>query len=258
MSERLVSSGQIPETAQKEAISRIGTNALPSLVKWIAYSAPKRHLRLFGMNIPLPSRERRAELAQGSFIALRSLGVRAAPALPDLVYLLKGTNIDVAERALSSIDGIGMAGVPALLDYVTNRHAYSCSSALPPVGAMRNLGTNGAFVVPVLTECLKSSDSEIAGIAAILLANIGQGLGVGAQADVVVAALVGATGSPDEHVRYCAVYALRRFDAFGKSVVPALVRALGDSDVQVRKAATNSLDRVARQILGARNREHDF
>jgi HEAT repeat protein len=249
ISELVARVGTIQQQQAEEAISRIGTNSLPFLVKWIAYTPPKRDLRVFGIRIPV-ARDRRAELSRGSYIALTILGPRAAPVLPELIYLLKGTNTIVADRALGSIDAMGMEGVPALLDYVTNRHAYAWSAQLGPINSMRNLGTNGASVVPVLIECLKSPDPKVGRLAAILLANVGEHVEVGEQASVVIPALVEATGSAKEEVRYGSVYALRRFGASGRSGVAALVRALGDSSVDVRNAATNSLRTVAPEVLG--------
>lgn len=193
ISERRAEMHEIPEKGPEEAILHIGTNGLPYLVKWLAYSAPRRDLRLFGIPFSFHSRSRRLELTQGSLMAFRILGPRAAPALPDLVNLLKGTNVFFAAQALDLIDAIGMKGIPAILDLVTNRHAYSCGSVLAPIGAMRNLGTNGGSVVPVLAQCLKSPDSETAGMAAILLANTAERRGIGTQTDVAVAALTAAT-----------------------------------------------------------------
>jgi len=242
-----------------EAILLIGTNALPYLAKWIAYvpPRPRREPKLFGITIPFRTRDTKAELAQGSAIALRILGPRAAPALPDLVYLLKGTNVVVAYRAFTSICDIGIEGAPALLDYVTNRHAYSCGSKLEPINAMDNLGTNGVLVVPALLQCLNSQDSKAAGTAALLLANIGKQLGAAPQA-AIVGALARATDFADKHIRHRAVFALGRLGPSAQSAVPMLVRALNDSDVWVRNAATNSLKKIAPQILETKDQEHSL
>jgi hypothetical protein len=240
---------------RKEAISYLGTNALPSLVEWIGDPAPRREVRLFGMRAPFPP-NRGSELADRTLEAFRILGPRAVPALPSLVCLLKGTNVVVAERALIAIGHMGVEGVPALLDYVTNRHDYSSSGVMAPIGAMRKLGTNGVLLVPSLARCLKSQDSVVAGTAAIFLGNIGEQLG--ANADVVVAPLAEATESADLQLRGLALYKLGRMGASAESAVPALVRALGDSNDWVRMSATNALIQVAPKVLREKAREHGF
>jgi HEAT repeat protein len=258
ISESQVSKRVIPEDdGQEEAILHFGTNALPFLMRWLTYVQPRHNLRLFGIPIPFPDRDKKGELANGSFFAFKILGPRAGPALPDLVRLLKGTDGFVAERALAPIDAIGKEGIPALMDYVTNRYAYTCRFRLELIDAMENLGTNGASVVPTLLQCLKSPDSEMAGTAVSLLGNVGPHLASGPQADAVVAALAEATESADKYIRHRAVLGLGQFGASAQSAVPALMRALADPDYQIRDAATNSLNKVAPEILDTKKPEHN-
>ena len=243
--------GPEQQAERARAIQAIGSNAVPFLVRWVGYEMePWRKTAICAVP-KLGFLYRQEELAFASAKGFEFLGSEGRSAIPELTRMLKGTNVVVAQRALVAIDYMGIEGIPALLDFVANRQAYSCSSVLRPVGAMRKLGTNSLLVVPALTQCLKSPDSEAAGIAAILLANIWEQT----QAEVIVATLAGATESGDPHVRYCAVYALSRLGYSAWSAVPALVRALGDSDVRVRETATNSLRKVEPQILGLPRKE---
>jgi HEAT repeats len=216
--------GMAPAEDQKDAILQIGTNALPFLVKWITYPAPPDP-RLFGVPFRIPIAHTKADLAHGSLAAFSVLGPCAAPALPNLVCLVKETNEVVFNRVLGAIETV-----------------------------VRNLGTNGALVVPPLVQLLNSPDSQVAGIAAIELGNIGKRT----QADAIVAALAQATESADKYVRYCSAYGLGELGSHAQPAVSALVCALGDPDLWVRQTATNSLNKVIPQILSMKKAEHSL
>jgi HEAT repeat protein len=216
------------------------------MVRWMQYE-PEPWRRVALIVIPgVELLDRRRQLASASVGGFRVLGPQAAPAVPSLVPLLKSTNVNVAGRALAAAEAAGNDGIRLVLDVLTNNRAYNPDLRL--YGSMRSIGTNAGMVVPVLKQCLKGSDSEGAGTAAVLLGNIAEEPGNGS-VDDIVAALGGATESPDQQVRYCAVYELGKLKDFARPTVPALVRALGDTDEMVRKAATNSLRKVAPETL---------
>jgi hypothetical protein len=227
LSEWVVSLGQAraglaPTEEEREAVLQIGTNALPFLIRWITYPPPW-DLRLFGIPLALPRQYTKAELAEGSLVALHVMGPCAAPALPGLVSVMKDTNDVVFHRVMNAIESV-----------------------------VRNLSTNASLVVPPLTQLLDSPNSQVAGIAAIELGNIGKQ----AQTDAIVATLARATESPDKYLRYCAAFGLGEMGSLARPGVPALVRALNDTDTLVRQTATNSLNKVTPQIPGTKKTRH--
>ena len=229
------------------AVSQIGTNALPYLLRWIqcdsspwrndlAARAERVSTRVAGM-----IEDRRSDRANRATWFFYELGPKASPALPELARLLKSSDRRVVQRAIMAVDATGIAGVPLLLDVLTNRQAYVEQDLWP--GIMRGLGTNAARVVPVLIDCLKSGESELAWRSAVVLG------GMGTETNRVVHALAESTQDTNGRVRYCAVYALRNFSEEARPALPALLRALEDPDESVRDAATGTVSQVAPEIL---------
>jgi HEAT repeat protein len=123
--------------------------------------------------------------------------------MPELVKLMKQTNAFVPVRALMVVDSAGVAGIPALLDVLTNRHAYSQVSYLE--GCMGQLGTDGHYAVPPLLNCLTNGNWGVAVVAARWLGRIR------ADRELVVPALMTCLDGPDARVRCAAVQALGEF-----------------------------------------------
>jgi hypothetical protein len=231
-------------TAQTEALSKMGTNSIPFLVDWVAYERPVSRFKVFSSAAGLDLRDTRSELARASIRGFEVLGADGGPAIPDLVRLTKGTNVHVALRALMCIEATGEAGIPIVFDVLTNRQAYCADSVFSLMGTMSCLGTNVELVIPGLVECLRNPNPRAAAMGAVLLGQIGK------RPEIVVPALERCFGAQDEGVRYCAVYTIGGFHESARSAVPALIRAMSDSAAPVRNAATNSLRRVAPEVLG--------
>jgi hypothetical protein len=238
-----------------EALHAIGTNALPFLTEWMNYNTPPTYTKVDRTIEKLNRRVwnswwafkfKKIIRAGEAMWAFEKLGPQASPAIPGLVTLMGSTNIYVANAALYALDVIGKDAIPVLLGVLTNRQAYRVHPELPIAAVMRNLGTNSNLVVPVLIECLTNKDSEVAANAAVLLG------GIRGDADRVVPALANTVAATNEHVRYCAVYAIRRFGDRGRPGVPALIHALDDPARTVRAAATNTLREIAPEVLEKR------
>ena len=238
-------------TDQEEAIRCMGTNALPYLVKWVQYVSPPWRVR-FTMTARRVTgrfwvlvRDDRMERARLSLAALRVLGPDVNPAMPEFVKMMKQTNPEVAFRGLQVVDSAGLAGIPVLMDVLTNRQAYVQVHYLE--GAMGHLGTDGHFAVPALVDCLTNKSWGVSAVAARWLGRIRM------DPEVVVPALAGCLdASPDARVRYAAVQALGQFSGYARVAMPSVVLELSDPDNGIRAAASNCLHMIETDIHGRR------
>jgi len=200
-----------PRVAE-EAISHIGTDALPYLVKWIQYEPPpsRRALKgvmlFFGYDFSLVGKN--GARAERVIDAFRSLGSEACGAIPQLIRLMNDLDRPWgAERAARAIGRMGTNArgtVPTLITLLTNANAGLAIAALGEVKL------ESQVVVPALTNCLQSSNYV---------------------------------------VRFSAAYALGRFGDEARSAVPALAQALGDSDRAVRHWASNAMWQIDPKAL---------
>jgi hypothetical protein len=237
---------------QEEAVRCMGTNALPFLLKWVQYVTPPWRVRLTS-NAPrfvgpfwFLLGDQQMERARLSVMCLRVLGPDVSPAMPELVKMMKQTNAVVAIRALQVVDSAGLAGIPVLLDVLTNRQAYNQDGAFGVAGTMGQLGIDGHFAVPALLTCLTNKDASVASIAAALLGTIRL------KPQTVVPALIGCLDAPDVRVRYAAVRALAEFRTYAQVAIPSVVRELSDPDGAIRAQATNSLYLIEMDFHGQR------
>jgi len=230
-----------------EAVRAMGTNALPFLVKWMQYESPPWRVRLTSIAPRVPKRlwflfkDKRADRAALSLTCLQILGPDVSTAMPELVRLMKQTNTVVANRALQVVDTAGKAGIPALLDVLTNRQAYVQIHYLE--GCMGRLGPDGHYAVPPLLNCLTNGNWGVAVVAARWLGRVRM------EPEMVVPALMTCLEAPDARVRCAAVQALGEFRGFARVAEPSLVREESDLDSGIRQAATNALQMIKADFL---------
>jgi HEAT repeat protein len=96
--------------AAKAVLQQAGTNAIPALLKRLAYRWPPDCFGTFQINLD----------AVGGFIAL---GEQAKPALPELWRLMDDTNDEVVLAAMLATFGTGANALPFLMKGMTNRFA---------------------------------------------------------------------------------------------------------------------------------------
>jgi len=94
--------------AAKDAIQKMGTNAIPALLKRLTYARPPYCFSPFQINLN----------AASGFIAL---GEQAKPALPELWLLMDSTNKDIALTAMIATCGTGSNAMPFLIKGLTNQ-----------------------------------------------------------------------------------------------------------------------------------------
>jgi HEAT repeat protein len=198
---------------------------------------PKLWNRVFGINDPKVVR------MQNAVWAFDRLGAQAAPAIPDLIRLMKKGSEDLAWTASSILGGMGENAVPVLLEVLTNRQTDLRFRTAALGTAIRHPPTNGALLVPVLMPYLTNLDAECRGLAATMLGELQ------AMPSNAVPGLVGLLRDQDGNTRYRAINALGRFGTDARGACASLLPVLKDSDGSMRQAAEIALRAIAPEVL---------
>ncbi len=206
------------EKRAAEAVRGIGTNAIPYLLRMLT----NRDLDL-QMD------------AQNGFIIL---GQIAAPAVPALAALLKGTNELSMFTAARSLGGIGAPALPVLMETLTNRHFKVATQAYLAIGA---LGTNAKPAIPILLRDLQHPNHFYRERAADTLGSLH------IEPETVVPALTNLLTDSSLAARHLAIQSLGQFGSAARSAVPAISTFLTDADLSY--TATEALRQIAPEVL---------
>jgi HEAT repeat protein len=246
-----------------DAISQIGTDALPYLLKWMRYEDKRppfqdNDLKSFFRRLPKRFIPRPLSgwawgdydedtRAHGSALVIAQLGGGAKAAIPQLVEMLNNTNhARVSDRAAIALALMGEQGLQPLLDALakTNTPELTRRTVANRIGISRNLERHASLAVPVLVKCLEASDPKIQYGAADALGRIV------AEPLVVIPALTNCLNeSTREDVRYAATWALGRYGEQARAAVPLLLTQLTNRDAAVRNWTTNTLHQIAPEVL---------
>jgi hypothetical protein len=238
-----------------EAVRNIGTNALPTMLRWICFEPSQSKWRrklekdLEMLPVPRVTRPFREWLgqdvasirAQSVLSGFEILGPVAAPAAPELGRLANDpTHPFTAIRATAALAHIGPAALPQLLTVITNTRAITRDIAIATIS---DFESPARAVIPSLLQCLSDKNPAVARMAAGALGELKLEPGL------VVPALCGVLGGTNSSLRACAAEALEEFGGQAKSAAPILVAALADPDHSMRTAATNALAKIAPEML---------
>jgi hypothetical protein len=235
---------------REQAVGHIGTNALLFLLQWIQYETPawRKVIAEVGRRsyIPVFGSDATVEFERGenAVWCFEMLGADGRGAIPELLALTQAKRYRTKILAGKALAVMGADGVGALLGTVTNQPVPQDLDLNGLFWCWRTLGEDANRWVPVLLEQLKSTNGFAAGTSAVLL-----GLGH-VQPEIVVPALSNAVYADDAWVRRAALNGLGEFGVQARPVAGLLVNALEDSDPNVRSQATNTLRRIAPEMLG--------
>ena len=162
----------------REAISHIGTNALPFLLNWIRYEQQPSWVRtasisFFSRRVPKAitsealvkwvCEDKEESRADGAAHAFYALGPQVQPALPELFRLMNdrsSTNVSPrpqlapCERAeLALLYSRNDDAIPLFLAHIANTNAPNRAEVVFLVG-LYDLTTNAGPAVPMLIQCL--------------------------------------------------------------------------------------------------------
>jgi len=236
----------------------MGSNALPCLIEWIQYEPAPWQDRLALRLETMPALAdnsfliwmtfNRAKMERTSYAkaGFHILGPEAASAVPELTHLLNSTNRGqyAHQQAADALAEVGLAGMPSLLEALTNSSRRIRLAAVHALTIIKNLGTNAEPLIPPLVRLAQDTNASFATPAVHTLANLGM------RSEVVVQALTNAFRSPEREVRYWAVSAFRLSSpAEAFRAEPALEGMLNDPDDLIREDATNILARLGRGAI---------
>ena len=228
--------GQAGSFPAEGAVCAMGTNAIPTLLKWIAYEqSPSKQSSQSGAPVPSHhphpplSPEERAYRSQYAF---EFLGAVARPAIPELTRLARtASDPKRAEHCAAALAFIGPEAIPSLLSLATNGPPWTRYYALSVLQRFTS-DPEGVQTVPVLIRCLDNNNTRwpIDGKAEDNLLSIGPAL--------VVPGLTNALQSPSARTRLAAAHCLLAFvdidNARLTGEIPAVVPTLRTDDARPR------------------------
>lgn len=255
-----------------KAVSQIGTNALPWLLKWTPCEnrwprddgwnqpyGPSLRFRIYesvlrrfprgrlqtsiaslGEKLLKPRSEVNAEAA---IYGVRILGARAAPLIPVLTRLMQDTNAPLtASRSKMMLACIGDKGLPALLSVITNRAAFQREYAVAWVAEFLS-ATNLLPAVPFFVQWVK--DDPAAQFALDRLAR--------ERPEIAFLILTNDTCRANQDLLWHAISTIGRY-ATNRNAIPWLIMALrgrgsGGLDYMVRQSSVDALRRIDPTVL---------
>lgn len=238
-----------------EAVKEIGTNGLPFLVGWIRYEPPAWHNDLVRATRRLSPQAShwfyektgaKLNRQQNAVWAFAILGAQAAPAIPELLELVRNSNGNtrIATAALFALADIGDAAVPIVLDVLTNAPAYPRIDPRNLGGVLEGPITNKAPLVPVLISCLRSTNRQMAGNAVTMLGSLHT------EHATTVPALISLLRDVDDPVlQYRTIAALERFGPEARPAIPQLTQLHHSKNERLRIAADHALNRIAPEVF---------
>jgi hypothetical protein len=238
--------------AADEAVQHIGTNALPWLVRWIAYEPPKWKERIEGLVSKVPASTIPSwyywddALTKDAEHAFEVLGTNAAAAVPQLIQIVKQPRRELKqELAMTALSHVGKDGFPALLAALKDKDPHTKSTAAVCIYKMFGRGVDVSPAIPELLlldrEIEKSNPAAYPHYCFVPLFDD--------EPAFLIAALSNCLGHVDARVRVEAVIVLARLGDKARPVVPALTKALNDPAIAVQEAAIVALQKIAPEVL---------
>lgn len=240
-----------PALVPAQAVSHMGSPALPLLVKWISFRPSPWKVRLAAYTRKLPNwlqqsgpikslapdaGYRRLDLALSGLVILKT---NAITVIPDLAKVAFDPTAPGAAYAIRALIEIGEPAVPALTNLLTSAQPEHVKE-----GIRMGLGKIGAAAsIQALILDMQNPNMMAAGQSAAMLGKIGQ------QPESVVPALTAALDDPRWFMRQCAAAALGRFGPAALPAVPKLKSLLGSDVYLVDDAARHALRQIAPDAL---------
>ena len=223
------------------AVRHLGTNAIPTLLKWLSYNPPDREYSLSHPSPEAIEDSRRFGFANAAVNAFEALGDRAIPALPVLrnIAMLGGSHS--ASRAVQAMSNIGPAALPTLIATLTNAPPRA-SGSVP--FAILHLCTNARPAIPALILCLTNTTLREDALRSLsyMAAN-------GIDRQLILPAIFQLASDPDPHARTWAMRVLPMFGQDAREALPQLLSALSDPDNNLRATAGEALKQIAPEVL---------
>ena len=224
------------------AIQKLGTNATPYLIEWLAYKQPPwksnllRHANAFGKRVGITNRFSDGKLTKADKAgrALLQVPMLSAEHAAKLGVLSIDDNEGVSSRAMWALKSAGGLPLDALIIMMTNSSARVRKLAIIDLGQKTNIH----LAANSLLDRLKDDSSAVAMWAAIRLGDVPN------SPPSTVLALVKALGHPAAEVRAAAACALGNHGKRSSMALPALRRMREDPDPSVRNSIAMALNYI--------------
>lgn len=244
-------------TEARAAITQIGSNAIPCLLRFISYTPSpwKKHsmtafrklqslpfaLDLIPRALIIDERELRAAYAEDAFRLLGNAAVSATPQLKGIAF--DSAHRQSSERAIR----IFLMMQPLPKDELTEILCDAPSDRRVQTLLYLTVNRNADMIrelLPALTKCLHDRDETIAKWAAYVIV-----YHKFSEPEATLGLLVDATKHPSPTVRVDVLKCIGTFQHGAASAVPKLVPFLTDPDRRVRIEATNTFRIIAPEVL---------
>jgi HEAT repeat protein len=230
-----------------EAISAIGTNAIPFLLRWLQEPPSPKRTKIrnalpnwvrnnqFVFHLLDP---RLSEATMAAPMGFRVLGTNALPAIPDLVRISQTNNQTAGVMAVVTLAGMGQPGLVATLTIVTNGSLQHRSFAMDWMAKNQSLYSDPAPAIPVLVSCLSDTNSFIVQKAAETLGAFRL------QPEIVVPRLADALTNSRPAARVAAIVALKEYGANAVPALDAISNCLNDRLSGVSNTAARAIEKI--------------
>ena len=236
-----------------EALQRIGTRGLHSMIEWLRHGEPPSwKTKLVEMANRLPGglvrlqavgaheSEQRWRQADSAATMFYALGPGATNAVPELLRMLGNKREKGASgRAFLAISSLGKDALPYMLAAISDATHSNRVEVIHIVGQMRG---DLRPAVPVLVGCLREANVKVVLEGSRVLASWKL------EPEAVVPALSRGLTNQDGSVRIGSAQALGDFGAGARAAVTDLVMALNHADGLTRSAAMAALRNVAPEL----------
>jgi HEAT repeat protein len=242
-----------------QAVSHMGTNAIPTLLKWEDKDGQVAWKYKVFAALPKTLQERQSVdwwlvaadhyRVDRAVYGLAILGSNASPAVPELTRRMMTRASGSGVSAAAALANMGGAGLPALLSALTNTQTPNRGWVVRMVGSATRAASNDLSGVLALAHCVRDTNANVGGMAAIELGFITS------QPSITVPALIDGLAGTKGQIRARSAYALGYYGPEARPAIPALLRYLNDGDAFVRQSVTNALQKIAPEVL-QKNREN--
>jgi HEAT repeat protein len=252
-----------------EAFRQMGTNALPFLIEVLGRNpspndetaikvyleARKLHEQQGAQSASAAAHnawQREFELENQRLKAaalIGRLGPAGAPAIPELMRILRSTNGPYTDEVLSALIAMGDKTVDYLPEFINYLHSSNFSECLTGAMLLEGIGPKARPAIPALQAIVNGESPFAQAHAAIALWKIDR------QTNVALRVFTNLCESSDDGTRELGTIYLGEMGQTTQAAWPFLQALLKDPNQEVRRQAEQALQKIDPDLLLAANRE---
>jgi hypothetical protein len=229
----------------EKAVGQIGTNAIPTLLRWSRRSYSESSFKLGVMRILVRQKLVKFPFSTGgawnaaACYGFQALGTNAQAAVPDLIEVAKGHTPGKRTDAVLSLGYIGPpadAAIPTLLHLTSDTNYYVRTVSFASLGRIHSRPDE---VVPILLKGLQDTNQRVQMCAAFAFA------GYRSNAVSAIPQLIHSLGAtPSATNEESVLRALGSLGPVAEETVPFLLPWTTNADSQIQSAARWAVQRI--------------